>query len=381
MGKNLLLQQRIYLMNMGESPLKTILQYEPLITQAEKDSVNAYMDSGGWLTEFQKTKEFAKQISDFTGSKYSSILSNGTVTLTAALVAYGISKDDEVIVPDFTMVASANAALILGCKVVFVDIEKETFCMSYDSLIEKVTPATKAIILVSINGRYPTKVEEIIKFCKQRQIIVIEDAAQSLGSFYKNQHIGTFGDIASFSFSMPKIITTGQGGALITNDSEIASRIREIRDFGREKPGADHYLSIGWNFKFTDLQAVIGIEQMKQLDERINKKRQLYQLYENNLRKTKGIKFIPTNLSETTPWFVDVLVEKRNELMLYLKSKGIITRKFYPSLHSEPAFDGYIGNFENTDYVTSRGLWLPSSLTLTDDEILYVCNSIKEFYS
>jgi perosamine synthetase len=361
--------------------METILQYVPLITNAEKDAVVEYINSGGWITEFHKTKEFSNSIAEFTQSKFCYILANGTVTLTAALLAYGIGRDDEVLVPNFTMVASANAALIIGCKVVFVDIEKETFCIDFNDLKRKVSEKTKAIMLVSINGRYPTKVKEIIQFCRKNRIIVIEDAAQSLGSFYQGVHIGKFGDIASFSFSMPKIITTGQGGALITDDPIVAEEIRKIRDFGREKPGEDHYLTTGYNFKFTDLQAVIGIEQMKQLDERISKKRHLYQLYENNLRKTKGIKFIPTNLSETTPWFVDVLVEKRNELILYLKNKGIITRKFYPSLHSEPAFDGYIGNFVNTDYVTSRGLWLPSSLTLTDDEILYVCNSIKEFYS
>jgi perosamine synthetase len=360
--------------------MKDILQYEPLITKAEKEAINVYMESGGWLTEFHKTTEFANQIRDITGSKFSYILSNGTVTLTAALVAYGISKDDEVLVPDFTMVASANAALILGCKVIFVDIEKETFCMSYDSLIEKVTPATKAIILVSLNGRYPTKLEEIIDFCKRRQIIVIEDAAQSLGSFYKNRHVGTFGDIASFSFSMPKIITTGQGGALITDDSIIASRISGIRDFGREKPGADHYLSIGWNFKFTDLQAVIGIEQMKQIEWRIEKKREIFKLYFSHLADINGLHFIDTDLSQTTPWFVDVLVEDREKLMDHLKEHNILSRRFYPSLHSEPAFEGYSGDFSNTDYVTSRGLWLPSSLTLTTDDIKYICQTIKKFY-
>lgn len=360
--------------------MRIIPQYEPLIGKEEKFAVIDYLDSGGWLTEFTKTLEFADEIGKFTNSKFSFILSNGTLTLSAALLAYDIGPGDEVIVPNFTMVASATSAIILGCNVVFVDIERDTFCLDFDDFKSKVSKNTRALILVSINGRYPSRLDDILIYCRENNIKVIEDAAQSLGSYYNGKHIGKFGDIASFSFSMPKIITTGQGGALITDDEFIANKIKKIRDFGREKPGADHYLTLGWNFKFTDLQAVIGLAQFKQIDSRIEKKRSIFLKYQVELTDVKEVKFIRTDLNDTTPWFVDVLVENREEFVNYLRSFGIMTRNFYPSLHSEPAFKGYKGVFPNTDYVTSRGVWLPSSLTLIDDDIKYICNLIKSYY-
>ena len=360
---------------------KIINQYEPLIGPTEIAAVNEYMNSGGWLTEFKKTTLFAEEIGKVTGSKYSFILANGTVTLTAALVAYGIKAGDEVLVPDLTMVASATSAKILGATVVFVDIERETLCIDYEDVLKKTTNKTKALILVSLNGRYPSKVEKLIAFCKEKSIVIIEDAAQSLGSYYKGKHIGTYGDIGSFSFSMPKIITTGQGGALITDDPVTSDKIAKIRDFGREKPGADHYLSIGWNFKFTDVQAVIGLAQLESLNERIEKKRNLFDLYRNCLEHLEEVTFIETDLSQSTPWFIDVLVEDRDKLIDYLEINGIKSRKFYPSLHSEPAFEGYEGLFPNTDFVTSRGLWLPSSFTLSDDDVKCICNTIIDFYT
>jgi len=152
----------------------------------------------------------------------------------AALIAMGISKGDEVIVPDYTIIATANAVLMAGAKPVFADVEKETICLDFDSMKSKITSKTKAIMLVSINGKYPTRVEEIISFCQKRNIQIIEDAAQSIGSFYKGKHVGTYGDVGSFSFSMPKIITTGQSGALVTDNEELYHKIELVKNFGRE---------------------------------------------------------------------------------------------------------------------------------------------------
>ena len=243
--------------------MEFINQMEPLIEDEEINAVTDYMKSGAWLTEFGKTKEFARMIAEYTGSKYSYILSNGTVSLTTALWACGLKAGDEVLVPDFTMVATANAAVLMGCTVKFVDIDKSNLCMDFEQMKQSITDKTKAVILVTINGRYPENIQEFVNYCKENNIWLIEDAAQSLGSKVNGKHLGTFGDIGSFSFSMPKIITTGQGGALVTDNPILAENISKLRDFGREKPGADHYLTQGWNFKFTDLQAVIGIEQMK----------------------------------------------------------------------------------------------------------------------
>jgi len=276
------------------------------------------------------------------------------------------------------MVATANAAELIGAKTVFADIDRENLCLDFNAMEAAVTKNTKAIMLVSINGRYPKDINQFVDFCHDRGLWLIEDAAQSLGSRIGDKHLGTFGDIGSFSFSMPKIITTGQGGALITDNEELLGKIRRIRDFGRDKSGSDHYLSKGWNFKFTDLQAVVGIEQMKKLPKRVARKKEMGRLYESLLKDISGIELIPTNFDDTAPWSIDILADNRAGLKEFLKENGVGTREFYPPLHSEPAY-GYKAHFPVTEEIAAKGLWLPSSITLTDNEIEYVCKKIREF--
>lgn len=357
-----------------------INQMEPLIGEEEKNAVTDYMNSGAWLTEFEKTKEFAAMIADYTGAKYSYILANGTVTLTTALWACGVKAGDEVLVPDYTMVATANAAALIGCEVKFVDINRQNLCMDFAKMQEAISSKTKAVMLVTINGRYPDNIQEFVTYCKERGIWLIEDAAQSLGSTCNGKHLGTFGDIGSFSFSMPKIITTGQGGALITNSPELAEKIAKLRDFGREKPGADHYLTQGWNFKFTDLQAVIGIEQMKKLSDRVKRKKLIGKLYQQLLQDISQIELIPTNLQNTAPWFYDVFIEDRTSLKNYLKDHNIGSREFYPPLHSEPVYARNNLSYPVAQEISQKGLWLPSATQLTDEQVYYICDTIRLYF-
>lgn len=358
-----------------------INQMEPLIEKEEIQAVNEYMSSGAWLTEFTKTKEFGRMVAEYAGAKYGYILTNGTVTLTTALWACGLKAGDEVLVPDYTMVATANAAVLMGCTVKFVDISRRNLCMDLDNMKSAISPKTRAVMLVTINGRYPDEFEEFVAYCRSKDIWLIEDAAQSLGSRFKGRHLGTFGDIGSFSFSMPKIITTGQGGALITDNDELAEKISKLRDFGREKPGADHYLTQGWNFKFTDLQAVIGIEQMKKVPARVERKKAIGRLYEKHLAKIPQIEMIPTNYDNTAPWFFDILVDKRVELKDYLKANGIGTREFYPALHAEPVFAVTGEAFPVAEEIARKGLWLPSAVQLTDEQVEMVCRTISEYFA
>jgi len=356
-----------------------INQMEPWFDDNEANAVHHYMLSGGWVTEFKKTREFEQQIAQFTGAKYCSVLANGTVTLITALVACDVAPGDEVIVPDYTMVATPNAAEILGAKAVFVDVERDTLCMDFDAMRRAVTPKTKAVMLVTVNGRYPRDIERFVSFCKERRIWLIEDAAQSLGSRYNGKHLGRFGDIGSFSFSAPKVITTGQGGALITDNDELIDRIRKVRDFGRERGGVDHYLVKGWNFKFTDIQAVIGIEQMKKLAWRVERKKAIGKLYDKLLAGIPQVELLPTDYENTSPWFFDILVDDRARLQEFLKEKGIGAREFYPPLHAEPVY-GRDGHYPVTEEMARKGLWLPSSSSLTDEQVEYVCSMIRAFY-
>lgn len=361
--------------------MEFINQMEPSFDESERNALNKYMLGGGWMTEFKQTRIFEDMIKEYTGAKYCWAISNGTVSLSTALMACGINPSDEVICPDYTMVATPNSAELIGAKAVFVDIEKESLCMDFEKMKEAVTERTKAVMLVSINGRYPIRFNEIINYCKENGITLIEDAAQSLGSFCNGTHLGRFGRVGSFSFSAPKIITTGQGGALITDDEELNDRIKRIRDFGRDKGGSDHYLTKGWNFKFSDLQAVIGIEQMKKVPYRVKRKKEMGRLYDKLLEGIDGVKIIKTNYDDTCPWFFDILCERREELMRYLKDRGIGSRPFYPPLHAEPAYGYNDLHFPITEYIAARGLWLPSSINITDQQIEYICNIIREFYN
>ncbi|MFA6407405.1 MAG: DegT/DnrJ/EryC1/StrS family aminotransferase [Candidatus Paceibacterota bacterium] len=361
--------------------MRSILQMEPWFDEQETEALNVYMRGGGWVTEFQKTREFEKMIAEYAGAKYCSVVANGTVSLVLALFACDVGPGDEVLVPDYTMVASANSVALTGAKVVFVDITKNDLCMDFEQMKKSVTPKTKAVILVTINGRYPENIEEFVSWCKERNIKVVEDAAQSLGSFKNGKHLGTFGDVGSFSFSAPKVITTGQGGALITNSDALIDRIRKMRDFGRDKPGSDHYLTMGWNFKFTDIQAVIGIEQMKKLPWRVERKKKIYEHYYENLKNVEGVSFVSTNTKNTSPWFIDLLIKegKRDLLAEYLKQRGVGTRTFYPALHAEPVY-GIKKSYPIAEEVAQEGLWLPSASKLTDEEIDFICDQIKSFF-
>ncbi len=361
--------------------MEFINQMEPSFDENERKALDRYMYEGGWGTEFRKTREFEEMIKVYTGAKHCWIMANGTVSLSAALLAVGVHPGDEVICPDYTMVATPNAAELIGAKAVFVDIDRKTLCMNLDTIKSAIGEKTKAVLYVSINGRCAANIEAISSFCHKEGIHLIEDAAQSLGSFCHGKHLGRFGEIGSFSFSAPKIITTGQGGALITDDDNLSERIKRIRDFGRDAGGSDHYLVKGWNFKFSDFQAVIGIEQMKKLPQRVQRKKEMGRLYDELLSDIQGVELIKTNYEDTSPWFFDILCDRRDELKSYLKERGVGSREFYPPLHSEPAYGYNHLDFPVAKDVSKKGLWLPSGIRVTDEQIKYICGCIKAFYA
>ncbi|MDA1196376.1 MAG: DegT/DnrJ/EryC1/StrS family aminotransferase [Nanoarchaeota archaeon] len=356
-----------------------IPQMEPVIDDAEVSAMNSYLSSGAWLTEFKKTEEFEKMICDFTGAKHCVVTNNGTISLSLALLAAGVGAGDEVLVPDMTMIATPNSAKMIGASPVFVDVASDTLCMDLEAAEKAVTPKTKALMYVSFNGR-TNDLELVRAFCDKHSIFFIEDAAQSLGSFYKGKHIGRYGSIGSFSFSAPKIITTGQGGALITDDDGLYEKMRKLKDFGRSSGGNDFHDSIGYNFKFTDMQAVIGVEQMKKLGSRVSRKKEMFKRYQDGLAEVKEVSFIATDLENTAPWFIDVYVSRRDELVAFLKEKGFGSRPIYPPIHSQEAYS-VSGSFPVTEEFAGKGLWLPSSIKVTDEQIDAISFAIKEFYA
>jgi perosamine synthetase len=364
-----------------------IPQMEPWFDENEKKAINDYMEEGGWITEFKRTAKFEQMLADYTGAKYCVVVNNGTISLTLAAMACGIEAGDEVIVPNFTMIASPNSVKMFGAKPVFVDVEPETLCLNIKKAETAITSKTKAIMLVLANGRYPKcGIDAYIELCKKYNLKLIEDSAQSLGSFYPDgRHQGSVGAVGSFSFSAPKIITTGQGGALITNDDEIIYKLKRLKDFGRSGGGNDVHDTIGYNFKFTELQACIGIEQMKKLQWRVERRKEILKLYQKELAGCSNVKFFEQDLSFTTPWFIDILADNKLELQAYLKENGIGTREMYPPINRQVAYVSVFGEPDDNHYPVShligrKGLWLPSATQLTDEQIIDICSKIKVFY-
>jgi perosamine synthetase len=354
-----------------------IPQMEPWFGDEEADAVYGYMKEGGWLTEFRRTEEFEQRIAAYTGAKHCIVVNNGTISLTLAAIALGVGPGDEVIVPNYTMIATPNSVRMIGAKPVFVDVERATLCMDLDRARAAITPRTRALILVDANGRYPScGIEAFRTLCTERGIALIEDAAQSLGSrFPDGRHQGTVGRIGSFSFSAPKIISTGQGGALITNEDELAFTLRRLKDFGRARGGTDIHDWVGFNFKFTEMQACVGIEQMKKLPERVERKRRMHRRYADNLARVPGVELFKHDLENTVPWFIDVLVDNRDLVQARLKERAIGTRVMYPPINRQTAYNEP-GTHPVSDEVGARGLWLPSASQLSDAQIDRVCEQL-----
>lgn len=351
---------------------------EPWYDKKEINAINQYLKEGYWITEHIKTKELEKIIAEYTGSKHCLLLPNGTLTLWAALEVLNIGPGDEVIVPDFTMVATPNAVRLAGAKPVFVDVDVNDICLDFEKTKSAIAEKTKAVMLVSINGRCPN-IEKFVALAKEKNLHLVEDSAQSLGSKVNGKHLGTFGVFGSFSFSMPKVITMGQGGALITDDTALYEKLRKFKDFGRPENGSDHYEMLGYNLKTTDLQSVFGLEQFKKLPWRVERKKEIFKKYRELLKDVKEIKFLETS-DETSPCFNDIFVENPNELYAFLKEKGIGTRRVYPTLHDLPFYQ-QTGYFPGSRHISDHGLWLPSSSKLSDQEIEYICETIKNFYA
>lgn len=366
-----------------------ILQYEPVFEGNEGDRLKDYMSSGGWLTEFKETRKFENMIQEFLDVDHCSVVTSGTMAITIALLAGGIKPGDKVIVPALTMIATANAVKLIGAIPVFVDIESESLCLSLDGVETEFRwqmsseSEIKAVIYVSLNGRVHPDLMPLEYFCKEKEILLIEDACQAFGSSYADRYLGTIGDIGCFSFSSQKVITTGQGGALVSNSIELAKKIIELKDFGREKSGVDIHPHFGINAKFTDLQALVGQTQMAAIGERIFRKKKIYEQYYDRLHGVQGIEMFKRQEGEV-PWFVDIYIDSRDDLQEYLQHCcGIMTRSVYPPIpiqlsYGESAEDIRIAAPVTTSY-SQRGLWLPSSLNLSIDDIDRVCFEIKKY--
>ena len=350
-----------------------IMQHRPTFGVEEAEATYKYMLEDSFITEHKKTTELEKVLCDYIGCKHCAMTTSGTSAIILALMSLELEEGDEVIVPNYTMIATINAVKFLKLKPIIVDVDNETFTLGVEDIIKAITDKTKAVIHVSLNNRY-TDMDKIIDICNKNNIILIEDSAQSLGCKINGKSLGTFGRVGCFSLSTPKIISTGQGGFCITDDDEIARKISMIKNFGRRESGKDNFEVFGINIKYTDIQAVIGIEQMKKIDYRVKRMREIYDLYYENLKDVVEIKK-PIN-TEWIPWFVDIFINDRDRIISYLEKHKIQTRPVYGEINKTNIY--YTDNtLPNSNYVCTKGLFLPSYITLTNDEILYICRIIR----
>ena len=351
----------------------------PKVEKEDSEFVKKALDAN-FVNEGPLTAELEKQIANLVGAKYATATTSGTAAIFLSLKALGIGHGDEVIVPDVTFIATANAVDLCGAKPILVDINPKDLTISIDAIKKTITSKTKAIVPVHVTGR-GADMAAITEIAEKHGLFVVEDAAEALTSKQGNQYLGTFGDLGCFSFSANKTISTGQGGMIVTNNDEIFAKLRPLKDQGRPTRGTggdDLHNTIGYNFRMTDLQAGLGLGQLTHLQERTARMKRNYELYAENLKDIPEISIFPSRQEELPQW-TDILTEKRDELEKYLKDQNMDCRKYWLPIHRQLAYKLQDGNFPNSTALSLKALWLPSAFTLTDEDIIAVCQKIKRF--
>jgi len=356
-----------------------------------REVVEVIKSGMNWATG-PKVEAFEKAISEYIGVKYAVAFNSGTSALHALLLAHRIGPGDEVIVPSFTFIATANAVLYVGARPVFADIEEETLGLDPQDVSKKITNRTKAIIAVHYGGG-PCRVRELREMAQDHKILLIEDAAEAFGAKIGNSKVGTFGNSAMFSFCQNKVITTGEGGAAVTNDEKVYERLKLIRSHGRledqqyfTSTQSGEYVELGYNWRLSNILAALGLAQIRKIDKIIEMRRQKALTLTEKLSKINGI--IPPRPPEGyfhvyQLYTIRVPSYLRDELMVYLAKKGIMTKVYFSPVHltmfyrREFGFKG--GELPVTEKISKEVLSLPIYPTMTNDEINYVVESIGEF--
>jgi len=361
----------------------TIPISKPSITAKEIDYVTDAIKSG-WVSSLGKyINLFEERFAAYCGAKYGLVTANGTVALHLALVSLGIKEGDEVIIPDFTFVATANAVRYTGARVVTVDIDEYTLCIDPDKIEASITKKTKAIIPVHIYG-HPANMIEINIIAKRHKLLVIEDAAEAHGAEIEGRRVGSFGDCGVFSFYGNKIITTGEGGMITTNSKELYERAVYLRDHAMSKEKRYWHPELGFNYRMINLQAALGVAQIERIDELLDKRLEVFELYKKYLSSIPICMLNRTaKWAKNVYWMICLEIEgfdedKRNKFMDKLKVKGIDSRPyFYPISDMSEYYKS-----ENTTPIThkiyKKGINLPSYFDIKEQDIRYICQIIGD---
>lgn len=364
----------------------------PSFDKSEEKALISVVRSG-WVTQGPKVLEFEDLVKNYTGSKYAVATSSATTALFLSLILMGVGKDDEVIVPSFTFIATANVVLQIGARPVFVDIDPRTYNIDPSKIEEKITSKTRVIMPVDFGG-LPADFDAIKKIAKKHNLFVLADAAASIGSRYKGKKVGTLADISCFSFHPKKIITSGEGGMILTNNKKWEKRARVLRHHGMsvsdlirhssKKVINEKYYEAGFNFRMSDLEACVGVEQMKKIDLIIKKRTELASVYNKIFTPSPPISFRTVPKDYINNWQIYILRLQKNKkitrdkLMQKLAEKGISTRRAGMAVHLEPAYKKLYGKISLpvTEEIEKQTIAIPLFPELKKNEQEYICESI-----
>lgn len=358
----------------------------PLLGGKEKKYLNKCIDTGWISSEGPYVREFENKFSSYVDRKYGVAVSSGSAALDVAVKSLNIGKGDEVIVPTFSIISPISSIVISGAKPVLVDSDINTWNIDVDKIEEKITKKTKAILVVHIYG-LPAKMTKIIKLANKYGLYIIEDAAEMHGQTYNGKKCGSFGIVSIFSFYPNKLITTGEGGMIVTNNQNIASRCEKLRNLAFEKRRFVHK-ELGWNYRMTNLQAALGLAQLEQINKFIKKKRWIGKTY-NKLLSSNAKLQLPieeTKYAKNIYWIYGLVLKdnvkmNRNTLLNLLAKKGIGTRTFFWPMHRQPIFIK-MGLFKEENYpiadkIAKKGFYIPSGLGIEKKDIETVSKAIN----
>lgn len=364
---------------------------EPLLKGNEKKYLNECIDTGWISSEGPFVSRLEHGMAQYTGRNYGISVCNGTAALDVAVAALGIGQGDEVIMPTFTIISCASAIVRAGAIPVLVDSTPDTWCMDVTKIEEKITPKTRAIMVVHIYG-LPVDMDPVMEIARKHNIKIIEDAAESHGLEYKGKKCGSFGDISTFSFYPNKHITTGEGGMVLTNSVELAEKCRSLRNLCFQTQKRFLHEELGWNYRMSNLQAAVGVAQLEKLEEFIQKKKEMGKIYTQEFSGIEKI-ILPvtkTDYAENIYWVFGILLKdtlgmNAEEAMQKLKEKGIGTRPFFYPMHRQPVFNK-MGLFKNENYPESErlaemGFYIPSGLGLTQPQMQKVIKEVKGLFN
>ena len=360
----------------------------PILNGNEKKYVMDCLESTWISSTGEYIDRFEKAFAEFCGTKRAVSCSNGTTALHLALMALGVGPGDEVIVPTLTFVATANAVTYCGARPVFVDCEPESWNIDPNLIAAKITPRTKGIIVVHLFG-HPVDMDSVLSLARRHGLFVLEDAAQAHGAEYKGKKIGSLGDVATFSFFGNKIISTGEGGMVVTNDASIADKVNPLKNHGMDPKRHYWHTVVGYNYRMTNVAAAIGLAQIERVDWQISRRREIASWYRDALQDTREMTCQrEQQWAKHVWWMFSVVMDdnfsvNRDQVMKNLHERGIETRPFVYPLHMLPPYrkssEGEI--FPIAERLARGGINLPTWAGLTRNDVGYVCQSLLECVS